>query len=236
VNLQTKIHVVENILTYQGEIFSGQRCLLLRFKDCNRYYGFPNIGGTTLPCKFCDTTDKMKNLDVFEISLQEIQDIINNNRCGVMITGGEPTFSNNFIETYEILKSIESTFFNVESNGFKLVDLISSLNNQYKNIKYVFSPKIFSGVELYESKNIFLELINDYCNENIYIKVVYQDTPFINSFLEYISKFSVNEKIYLMPEGKTKEELSSNFQKVLEVSNKYNFNITSRLHIIHSFC
>ena len=232
------IHIVESAITFQGEMFSGQRVLLLRFKNCNRVKGVSRFAKDIEPCRFCDTFNKMNELEENKVSILDIQKIVDDNKCGVMITGGEPTYAKNFAETFKIIENIDSNI-QIETNGFFLVELVESVSKLYKDninrmnkIKYVFSPKIFSLLELGECIEISKKLSS---NDNFYIKLVYQNTAYVTKFLEEISKLSMNNRIYIMPEGKTKEELLGNTQKVLDIANEYNFNFSSRLHILHNF-
>jgi len=237
------IHVVEKTITFQGEIFSGQRVFLLRFKDCNRVKGISSFGDKIKPCPFCDTFEKMNTLEDKEVSIQDIRNIVSDNQCDIMLTGGEPTFGRNFEETLKIIEYTQVDV-QIETNGFDLLSLVSKIHLMASKsefyipelidlgTKYVFSPKIFSFKELKECINIAKEL--NY-NNHFYVKLVYQESPYIITFLQEISKLDMNNRVYLMPEGKDKEELLRNTKKVLEVSNQYHFNFSSRLHILHNF-
>ena len=132
------INIIENFCSFQGEgPDTGKRVLILRFKRCSRN------------CSFCDTALKMRISQEMKVSLKEIQKLVTNDHLNILISGGEPTFSTNLNQTIEIINQIDSNLFNVETNGHKLVELISKVNPE-KNIHYMLSPKIFNSADLKE--------------------------------------------------------------------------------------
>ena len=59
---------------------------------------------------------------------------------------------------------------------------------------------------------------------------------FNNRFLDFLTEIKFNNnRIFLMPEGKTREELINNSPKVFDVAEKYKTNFSSRDHIIYGF-
>ena len=111
------INVIEKFVSYQGEgADTGMRMLILRFKDCSRLR----------PCPFCDTIGKMKSVEPFFVSFEEIQNIVDTEKCGIMITGGEPTKCGNYNQTLDLINAIDCNIFNVESNE-ELHDIMMSL-------------------------------------------------------------------------------------------------------------
>jgi len=218
--LNKKVHLIEKFLTYQGEIFSGRRSLILRYKTCNRIDN--NCG-----CYFCDTKDKLNSLDIFECSLYEIQDIINKSKCDIILTGGEPTYKKNLEETIDIISNIKNCKFMIESNGLNIRDVI-----HYDNVYFVFSPKFFNQKEIQDNFNKVVEF--KYW-DNLYLKIVFRNSPLVLKFLELISEELPPKQIYLMPEGKTKEEILQNSKETIRIADKFNFNLSTRMHIMHDF-
>lgn len=221
-----KIKLIECIPTFQGEgPDSGKRMLLVRFKHCN------------LNCSYCDTKDKMKNLMEKEYDVNELQELIDkNNLNGVIITGGEPLFNTNYDDTIYLLETINTKSFNIETNGSSLAYFTSEIsNNSYLkdnilNIKCIWSPKnigIFNyNIDIFENFNR---------NRNIYFKIVNDKNLLTFIFLTRLCNLNLNDRIYLMPEGKTKDEILNNMDGTIELANKYKVNISSRLHLIHNF-
>ena len=194
--------------------------LLCRFKYCNRQ------------CSFCDTLTKMRISQESNYELKNLQDQINNNNLGLMITGGEPTISKHLYDTIDLLNNLDYQIANVESNGYNLENLIRSVN-PLKNIHYIYSPKIFSENELdheiYNSTNLLRY-------HNCFVKIVYQNNDLINEYIEWLSsQKKPYNKIWIMPEGKNKEELIKNSNIVFDICEEYDFNFTSRDHIIYNF-
>lgn len=223
--MEKNIHIVENVITWQGEIFIGVRMLLLRFQKCNRIEA--GIG-----CPWCDTAVKLRISQPSILSLKQIQNIISEQNCGLLITGGEPSFSVNFDETLLLLNEISNyPVANVESNGCQLVELISRVDIS-KPVRFVYSPKIFTELELEEEIKRTEELKK---YQQVFIKVVYENRQLIITYLEFLSKLDINQRVYLMPEGDTREKLIERAGEVFDACEKYKFNFSTRSHIIYGF-
>ena len=219
--MRTSIRVMEAITTWQAEgPDCGKRMALIRFKRCDRN------------CPFCDTQVKMRISQEFEFSIKEIQNMIDEGNNGLLITGGEPTFNLNLPSTIDIINSIKCTLVNVETNGCQLLKLIESVNKN-KNVKYMLSPKLFSNNDL----AFYIKLVDEIKdNPKVYIKLVTEDRKEIYSFLDYLSLISFdNNRIFLMPEGKTRDELLKHAPIVFDLAEKYKTNFSSRDHIIYDF-
>jgi len=217
-----KVKLIECIKTWQGEGPDvGIAMLLCRFKYCNKH------------CSFCDTLTKMRISQESEYKLKNLQQQIDSNILGLMITGGEPTIIKHFSDTVNLLNNLNYKIANVESNGYHLENLIKA-TNPLKNIHYIYSPKIFCEEDLQTEINNTTNLLKYH---NCFIKIVYQkDNELLNEYIEWLDlqKKSYN-KIWIMPEGKTKEELIKNSNEIFDICEDYNFNFTSRDHIIYNF-
>lgn len=217
---------IECIETWQGEgPDTGKRMLLVRFKECN------------LRCPFCDTTVKMRVTPPASYTLNQLQSIIDEQKCGLMITGGEPTFGDQLQQTINLLSNLNYPYANVETNGYKLHQLISEVLPE-KRVKYMFSPKIFSEKMLNTNFGMFQT-----CNgRNLYLKIViseeeYKKDSLVRKFIEKVIDYrpeSINN-IYLMPMGITRKELLENSGMVFDMCEEYKINFSSRQHIIYSF-
>lgn len=230
-----KIKLVEIFPSFQGEgVDTGKKMVILRFKYCNRIY-------ENNACKFCDTIQKLNTLEEKEYSIKDIQKVIDNFGLGtgILLTGGEPTanISNsnhdiyNFSSSLFILKNLRYEIANVESNGFKLLELVEKSPTD-KNINFIYSPKVFNLNELIETRRKINFMINI---ESIKFKIVYQKSDLIYNILDYLSEHNLHSRVFLMPEGKTRDELINNSEETLKAVNKYKFNFSSRIHIIHNF-
>jgi organic radical activating enzyme len=223
------VRVIESIITWQGEaVDSGKRMLLIRYKRCNRGQGDPKLPS----CPFCDTQVRMRISNEFEIPIKEIQQTISENNCGLLISGGEPLFYLNYTYTINLIQKTDCYLYNIETNGCELEKALSEINKK-KNVKFILSPKIFND----EDKDFYFNLINNIkSDQRVIIKLVYEGTAYNNSLLDYLetSEFD-NSRIFLMPEGKTKEEIINNSPKVFDAAEKYKVNFSSRDHIIYNF-
>ena len=218
-------NVIEKIITYQGEgSDTGKRVLMIRFKHCNKN------------CIWCDTKDKMMNTEEINIDIEEIQDIIDKEFVGLMITGGEPTLpGEQFNSTLSMLTKLRFPFANVETNGYKLDELITMVDatNHSNNITYSYSPKIFNSTDyIHELKNI--EKFKD--NPNIYYKIVYEkENTFLPSLFNEFVNYNIRDRVYIMPKGTKHYEMIENTPYIFDICEQYKFNFSSRIHIVFNF-
>lgn len=214
------VKLIEAIVTWQGEgINVGKRMLLLRFKYCNRV------------CLWCDTLVKLRVQQEAEYSLEELQKTIHKEKTAVMVSGGEPTFDPHFKSTVLLLNNLKYSLSNVETNGYALLNLID-LVDPTKKIYYMYSPKIFTELELEEEIKRTEELKK---YQQVFVKVVYENRELVTTYLEFLSKLNINQRVYLMPEGDTREKLIERSGEVFDACEKYKFNFSTRSHIIYGF-
>ncbi len=218
-----EVRLIENFVSWQGEgPDSGQAMIILRFKTCN------------LKCSWCDTSVKMRISAEAPYKLEEIQKSINENRAGLLITGGEPTVPKHFDEAVALLNGLDYPVANVESNGFQLEKMIR-VTDITKNIHFMYSPKLFTPADVDEAKEKTASLLQ---YPNLFIKVVYENRALVLSYLDWLSKIidvENSNKVWLMPEGVTRADLIRNSEEVFNACEKYKFNFSSRSHIIFGF-
>ena len=223
-----RVKLIEIIRTWQGEgPDTGRAMVILRFKYCN------------LNCKWCDTKVKMRILPEGEYTIRTIQDMITENRCGLMITGGEPTIERHFNDCLFLLNNLTYPTANVESNGFKLDELILQ-TDKTKNIRFIYSPKIFNSKDAFKEFKKAKSLLR---YKNVILKLVYEDNDYINLFCRDLASLISSDKniedptskIWLMPEGSTRQDLLRNAPVVFDAAEHYKFNFTSRTHIMYGF-
>lgn len=222
--MKRRIKAIECIQTWQGEgPDTGKSMLLIRFKHCDRV-DHKNA------CNWCDTLVKMRVSPEAEYSLKELQDIIDSQKCGLMITGGEPTWDPHFKDALLLLRMLKYTVANVETNGCRLQDFYHQTSQD--NIKYIYSPKMFQPREV----DVAVEITEwAKSRENVYIKVVYRGTPEEYNFIERISNMNINHRIYLMPQGCNREELLKNVPIVLNAAEDFKVNVSTRMHLMFEF-
>lgn len=214
------VRLIECFQSYQGEgPDTGKSMLIVRFKRCNRN------------CPWCDTNVKMRISVESEYDIQTLQSVIDDKKCGLLITGGEPTFNLNLSGTIDLINCINTKYYNIETNGYGLIKLIKDVNPE-KNVKYILSPKLFNDKDFEFYIDLTKKLMG---NDKIYFKVVAEDRKPVHDYLKFLTSFNINERVYLMPEGKTKDELIANSPCVFDMCEKYKFNFSSREHIIYGF-
>jgi len=221
------VDLIEIIKTWQGEgPNSGQRILLCRFKSCDRLEN-------KNPCPWCDTIVKMRALEETQAPIENLQKIIKLDSLGLMITGGEPTYGKNLEQTIRLIKELDYTFANIETNGYDVNSLLLKIPKN-KSVTVVYSPKFFTEKELHEEINNTKLIIQD---PRLVVKLVYdQDNEeLLNKFIEVLVDFKYNNKLYIMPKGKTRDEILENAPVCFDISEKYKANFSSRMHIIYNF-
>lgn len=221
--MSKEVRLIENFASWQGEgPDSGRNMIILRFKTCN------------LNCPWCDTAVKMRISSEAPYTLDDIQANINDRKAGLLITGGEPTVPKHFDETVMLLNDLDYPVANVESNGFKLFELIGEVDPK-KPIKFIYSPKIFGDTMIQTAIDTVNKLAG---HHKVYIKVVYDGSDSVMEFLEFLGDqedLLWQQRIWLMPEGVTRPDLIKNAERTFDLCEKFRFNFSSRSHIIFGF-
>lgn len=217
------VQLIECITSWQGEGPDvGKRMLITRFKTCNK------------KCRWCDTIVKMRSFAAADFSLEQLQTIMNDQKLGLMVTGGEPTFSKNLEQSILMLNNLNYPIANVESNGYNLWELATEVSAE-KPVKFIYSPKIFSVEDLENEKKNALKFKD---NPRIFFKIVYEHHELIQEYLSYLTLFEdllQQQRVFLMPEGVTRADLLRNAPHVFDAAEKYQMCFTSRTHIIYEF-
>ena len=221
---EKSVNLIENFVSWQGEgPDSGRTMIILRFKTCN------------LKCPWCDTSVKMRISAEAPYKLKDIQQTINEKNAGLLITGGEPTVPRHFDECVMLLNNLVYPIANVESNGFQLLELIQNVS-KHQPVRFIYSPKIFNHNDALNAASLTAKI---FPYENVHIKVVYQNTEYINSYLRFIKNkypsLAWHHRLWLMPEGTNRADLIKNASEVFDACEKYGAGFSSRDHIIFGF-
>ncbi len=218
---------IELFSSYQGEgPDSGRAMVIYRFKDCDRII-------EKYPCPYCDTIVKMRITEPAEYPFEQIKNVVE--KCGgIMITGGEPTYKNNFTDTFILVTTLNYDVCNIESNGHDLISLIMKIKNSCDDskVKYIYSPKFFNESELNEEIQRTTQLMK---YDNVYIKVVDDQSKWLEDYLSEFEGMFRKKQLWIMPQGKTKEELIENSAHTLDLVEKYKGNFSSRDHVIYNY-
>lgn len=222
--------------TIQGEGKSiGREVMFLRLSLCN------------LHCIWCDTPytwnwigTKFEHPDKFD-KAKEIHDVSNQDILAklaelqpdgrlvrsLVISGGEP-----LIQQKELISLMEGLRFfgwwvEIETNGtINPVKELSSLVNQFNC-----SPKLENSgndKHLRERSHVLRALG---LNPKFTFKFVISKDEDIEEVLRLVREYGLTQ-VYLMPEGRTKEELLSREGSVKELCSQHGFTYTPRQHVI----
>jgi len=246
--LQVRIKLHEVFNSYQGEApFIGLKFTFIRFARCN------------LNCPWCDTMYTPYKIAESEFTIEQILEYIEATHR-ITFTGGEPSlFLHDILLIWKAIvqQMIYIDAITFETNGVELPRLIEFVQTEltpvaeFTNITW--SPKF------YEEK-LFVKNMQHVYNrhlesfDNITIKIVadYKDAKVwqrINRFLQAIKDlygYLTLRKIYIMPlteVNKTTQTTDKRldksttyipkeaWQKAIELAEKYDVNLSPRLHI-----
>ena len=239
----------EIFYSVQGEgVTSGKPSVFLRLGVCN------------LHCWWCDTkytwmfTESIKthvetdikrlkmeipndvkiydiSQEVKELTLEEVLKEIHKFQCKrLVLTGGEPTLQHNDRILLNLLKILhkEGYYIEVETNGTiipsqEFVSYISQWNVSPKLESSGNERNLREKSECYEFyKNL----------KNSWFKFVIVSPEDLKEVLDIIERYKIpSEKVLLMPEATSKEELHKKTKWLVEMCKKNNFRYSNRLHI-----
>jgi organic radical activating enzyme len=179
---------------------------------------FIRLAGCHLRCVWCDSKFTWDMKSGKEMNTAAIIKVIKKYPCKhLVITGGEPLIQQSGIK--ELLKKLPEYYVEIETSG-----TIASLINEFIN-QYNCSPK------LKNSKNRPLTL-QKFPEEKTWYKFVIDKKSDLKEIKEMIKKYLLpKDKIILMPQGITREEIAKKSPWVAEICKKENWKFSTRLHI-----
>lgn len=212
--------------TIQGEGPSqGKEVLFLRLSFCN------------LSCSWCDSKyswdwknyDKSK--EVHEMSqenvVKKLQTLSVDIRA-LVVSGGEPLLQQKALVL--LLQELKRNgwWVEIETNGTVIPNdeflvLIDQINC---------SPKLANSGDSKQRRTKPESLIKLVGNSKTFFKFVVGNQTDLEEVWEYVKTYSINpNRVYLMPLGKTKEELVLTTEMVKSLAKDHGFIFSSRLHI-----
>ena len=161
----------------------------------------------------------------------------------IILTGGEPFLQNELPELVLKLKKM-GFFISVETNATIYTETkidFYTLSPKLKNS----SPKSKNWIELHNEKRINYAVICKFITNTIKNKEINYQIKFqiktlkdeleilkvLNNIEQRINQPVPPEKVVLIPEGVTKEEIHSKYLDVLQMCLKHGFRLSPRLHI-----
>lgn len=222
------MRVTEVFVSVQGEGPSlGRPAVFLRLAGCN------------LSCSWCDTKYAWsggEELSVEEVA-EQVLSLLRRFRGAdlLVVTGGEPLLQSE--ELVELLaklrREVPHLEVEVETNG--TVDPRRVLT--YVD-RLIVSPKLSnSGLpeELRRVSEGVIEAIRTY-GDRVYVKVVVEGRGDVEEVLQVVRELGVSrDRVYLMPQASTLEELRQRLPVVVEIAVEYGFRVSDRLQIVGGF-
>ena len=223
------MRVVEQFATIQGEgKYVGVPTYFIRTTGCNLRCEWINTDGTKTRCDTPYTSWKPERGTELKVNYSDIPKNIKH----IVITGGEPTLQGD-LESMTKGFIEDSYMVTIETNGTKYVNVPGAFISISPKLKSSYPTEQLFG-EIHSRNNRFFKTIKQYMESNDYqIKFVFNSKEDITEILRIKDKLKIpKEKIYLMPQGITKEQLYGiKAKEIFDLCVKYGFNYTPRLHI-----
>lgn len=237
--LENQPGVPEVFDTIQGEGRNlGKPVVFARLSDCN------------LTCSWCDTPqtwaftekraathDQGKVYDTAEEQVYiEIGDAVRNIDGypikRLVITGGEPLMQQAAIA--ELVKGLraendDNYWVEIETNGTippskELLELVDQFN---------VSAKLANSGNSQKKRRKSKALETFAQSEKADFKFVVFGEDDLPEILDLVEEYEIpHDRVYMMPEGRTPEEVKKHQEDLVELAKKENFNITTRLHVL----
>ena len=224
----------EIFATLQGEGPSiGQPALFLRLSLCNLHCSWCdtpytwNWEGTPWPHQ--DDIKFSKEREILEISPAEIaEQLISHNFPRLVITGGEPLLQQK--ELLLLLSLVSERFHavEIETNGTQLPSSEIATHVTQFNV----SPKLSNSGNAPELRLSEKSLQWFAQSPKAAFKFVVANPEDFEEILSIQSRFAIpQDRILLMPEGRTEKKLASQRQWLAEKCIEHKFRFTDRLHV-----
>jgi len=199
---------------------------------------FIRFFGCTLRCSFngqhCDTPYAVLDGEYNDMTIDEVVAAVTLHRpTNIVFTGGEPTIHQEFI--YELIEKLKETkgkncyTFELETNGTVAIRHKLGLQLDWCNI----SIKLKSSNQdlKYEKKRINHDALHSFIKGRCCFKFVINSEYDLAEILVLKDKYP-GVPIYVMPEGRTKEEILLHSENAVQLAMNNNFIFTTRLHIL----
>jgi len=224
----------EVFYTLQGEGPScGRPAIFVRLSNCN------------LSCVWCDTPytwnfEKVKadHPEKFvkaaqqtEMTLREVSETINSFRPHsidpiLVLTGGEPMLQQISIVDLIFGHNLNVDAIEIETNGTIVPD-----TQLFSRCQFNVSLKL-SNAGMLPEKRIRPAAIQAYVQANSIFKFVVDSQQDLDEIQRIIDRFDIdNSRVWLMPQGRTVDELNSKLEWLAAICIENGYNLTNRLHV-----
>ncbi len=202
---------------------------------------FVRLAGCPLRCKWCDTKYAWDETKAAHYSIDKIVKTVDNWPCRfVVITGGEPminpdlTIKHDLPELVHKLKN-SGKHITIETAGIAFVpDLacdLMSISPKLSN-SVPADPKLVAAHENSRlDLSVLRELIDHYNYQLKFVVDLQDDLPQIQQTIEEIGNVDL-EKVMLMPQATTRNELLAKSPMVAEMCKRTGFAFCNRLQVL----
>lgn len=218
-------------------------------RNMGKHTGFIRLSECNQSCSWCDTpqtwafteekaevhdTGKLFNKLDWQVQ-KEVAEIVEKvyeaNQESIVITGGEPLMQQKAV--ISLIKGLREKNPNyhteIETAGSiiindELLELLDQINC---------SPKIENSGNALSKRRKPKALTKLAESEKTDFKFVVTKEEDVDEILELVELSGIpNDRVYLMPEGRTPDEIQQHSVMVGELVKKHGFNMTTRLHIL----
>jgi len=181
---------------------------------------FLRLGGCNLRCRWCDTKYSWNEANNQSMTNKKIIQQIKKYPCKhLVITGGEPLLQQDALKG--LLYCLKGYVVELETNG----SLPLKINKFLEQTNC--SPKL----RLSENLPYPLRILPE--NKKVVYKFVIRKKSDIDEVKIYCQKYKIpKEKIWLMPEGISRETVIKRSVWLIEICKKEGYNFSPRLHIM----
>lgn len=225
----------EIFYTIQGEGVSlGTPAIFVRLSLCN------------LHCVWCDTPytwnwedTKFKHLDdkkynkasnIVTVGIDEIVDDISESHCELVVfTGGEPLLQQKeLVQLFTILRGLGHKI-EVETNG----TIVPSAELARLVTRFNVSPKLANSGNSLKLRNRESAMSDLAGRLNTIFKFVIATEDDLQEVKALIDQYEIDpDVVYLMPEGRTDEEIRAKSIWLVDVCKQYQYKFSTRLHVL----
>jgi 7-carboxy-7-deazaguanine synthase len=204
------LKVSEVFYSVQGEIDIGMPAVFVRLSGCNLIKDGKG-------CKFCDSMHAEKGKEMTQTDI--IDEISSYGSLNVIITGGECLYQKNDLFPLLVELNEEGWDVGIETNGTIYDQRVLSYVNDINC-----SPK---------KQAIRMNVLKQYAkDERTRFKFVYENKR--SKWWEQVINILdiAPERVWIMPEGKTRKEQLDKMKEVIEYCKEKGYNFSPRLQVL----
>ncbi len=197
---------------------------------------FVRLAGCPLRCVWCDTPYALKSTDGENRSLDSVLEEVKRYPCkNVVVTGGDPIIAKELPELMQSLKDL-GKHTTIETSAIQFRDVSCDLMSMSPKLSHStpWEGEHSSFAESHEKNRLNVEAIQKFIDQYDYqLKFVVQqeaDLSEIDDLLSQLNDVDPN-KVLLMPEGRSRQELHERSDWMIKVCLERGFRFSSRLHI-----